>query len=217
VRVVVFGQDPYPRPGHADGLAFSAGHGKPVSLRRIFEILKADRPGWQRPLILAGYAIATLVRPFIAVAGSAWQVVAARVTDRVGKGLRSPARDALIAEVTPVEARGRAFGFQRGADHLGAVAGSLAAWFLLSRGFDVRSVIAVGVVPGAFAMSRADAGPASATHRLIVSSTAAECSSRPADPSIRRVLGSDQRHDLPAGGGDFETLLLLRLRIWAWP
>jgi uracil-DNA glycosylase len=40
---------PYPRPGHADGLAFSAGHGRPVSLRRIFEILKADRPGWQPP------------------------------------------------------------------------------------------------------------------------------------------------------------------------
>ena len=49
MRVVVFGQDPYPRPGHADGLAFSAGHGKPVSLRRIFDILKADRPGWQPP------------------------------------------------------------------------------------------------------------------------------------------------------------------------
>lgn len=48
-RVVVFGQDPYPRPGHADGLAFSAGHGKPHSLRRVFEVLAADRPGWQRP------------------------------------------------------------------------------------------------------------------------------------------------------------------------
>ena len=58
VRVVVFGQDPYPRPGHADGLAFSAGHGKPVSLRRIFEILKADRPGWQPPerWLLDGWA-----------------------------------------------------------------------------------------------------------------------------------------------------------------
>jgi uracil-DNA glycosylase len=58
VRVVVFGQDPYPRPGHADGLAFSAGHGKPVSLRRIFEILKADRPGWQPPQrwLLDGWA-----------------------------------------------------------------------------------------------------------------------------------------------------------------
>ena len=49
VRIVVFGQDPYPRPGHADGLAFSAGHGRPVSLRRIFEVLKADRPGWEPP------------------------------------------------------------------------------------------------------------------------------------------------------------------------
>lgn len=48
-RVVVFGQDPYPRAGHADGLAFSAGHGRPVSLRRIFDVLKADRPGWQPP------------------------------------------------------------------------------------------------------------------------------------------------------------------------
>lgn len=49
VRAVVFGQDPYPRPGHADGLAFSAGQGKPHSLRRIFEVLAADKPGWQRP------------------------------------------------------------------------------------------------------------------------------------------------------------------------
>ena len=58
VKVVVFGQDPYPRPGHATGLAFSAGHGKPVSLRRIFEILKTDRPGWQPPQrwVLDGWA-----------------------------------------------------------------------------------------------------------------------------------------------------------------
>jgi uracil-DNA glycosylase len=49
VRVVVFGQDPYPRPGHADGMAFSAGQGRPHSLRRVFEVLEADRPGWRRP------------------------------------------------------------------------------------------------------------------------------------------------------------------------
>lgn len=49
VKVVLFGQDPYPRPGHADGLAFSAGHGKPHSLRRVFDVLEADRPGWLRP------------------------------------------------------------------------------------------------------------------------------------------------------------------------
>lgn len=49
IKVVVFGQDPYPKPGHADGLAFSAGHGKPASLRRIFQVLAEDRPGWMPP------------------------------------------------------------------------------------------------------------------------------------------------------------------------
>lgn len=50
-RVVIFGQDPYPRPGHADGLAFSAGHGRPHSLRRVFDVLESDRPGWRRPAV----------------------------------------------------------------------------------------------------------------------------------------------------------------------
>jgi len=49
VQVVVFGQDPYPTPGHADGLAFSAAQGRPASLRRIFEVLAADRPGFVPP------------------------------------------------------------------------------------------------------------------------------------------------------------------------
>lgn len=50
-KVVIFGQDPYPTAGHADGLAFSAGHGRPRSLARIFEVLAADRPGWTPPAV----------------------------------------------------------------------------------------------------------------------------------------------------------------------
>lgn len=50
-KVVIFGQDPYPTAGHADGLAFSAGHGRPRSLARIFEVLASDRPGWQPPAV----------------------------------------------------------------------------------------------------------------------------------------------------------------------
>ena len=111
----------------------------------------ADRPGWRRPLILWGYAIAVLVRPLIAGAGAAWQVVGLRVADRIGKGVRTPPRDALIAEITPPLQRGRAFGFHRGADHFGAVLGSLAAWVLLTRGADIRSVIGWSVVPGVLA------------------------------------------------------------------
>lgn len=112
----------------------------------------ADRPGWRKPLILVGYGTALLVRPLIALAGAAWQVVGFRVVDRVGKGLRTPARDAMIAGVTPPHLTGRAFGFHRGADHFGAVLGSLAAWFFLSRGVTVRDVIAWTWVPGVVVM-----------------------------------------------------------------
>jgi MFS family permease len=111
----------------------------------------ADKPGWRRPLILGGYATAVLVRPLIALTSRAWQVVGFRVIDRIGKGLRTAPRDALISDVTPPELKGRAFGFHRGADHLGAVLGSLAAWWLLQRGADVRSVIQWSVVPGVVA------------------------------------------------------------------
>jgi MFS family permease len=112
----------------------------------------ADRPGWRRPLILSGYAVAVLVRPLISVANAAWQVIGFRVIDRIGKGMRTPPRDALISEVTPPELKGRAYGFHRGADHFGAVLGSLAAWWLLRQGADVRSVIGWSVVPGVVAV-----------------------------------------------------------------
>ena len=111
----------------------------------------ADRPRWRAPLILGGYATAVLVRPLIAIAGAAWQVVGFRIIDRVGKGLRTPARDALIAEVTPPELRGRAFGLHRAADHFGAVLGSVAAWWLLDRGLAARDVIGWSALPGVIA------------------------------------------------------------------
>jgi MFS family permease len=111
----------------------------------------ADRPGWRAPLILVGYATAVLVRPLIAVASSAWQVVGFRVIDRVGKGLRTPARDAWIAGVTPPAIRGRAYGFHRAADHFGAVVGSVVAWLLLERGLGVRDVIGWSALPGVLA------------------------------------------------------------------
>jgi MFS family permease len=113
----------------------------------------ADRPGWRRPLILLGYLTAVLVRPLISVAGAASQVIGVRVIDRIGKGIRTPPRDALIAEVTPPALRGRAYGFHRGADHFGAILGSLAAWYFLRTGAEVRQVIAWSVAPGLLAFA----------------------------------------------------------------
>src|SRR5712692_548735 len=109
----------------------------------------ADRPRLRGPMIVLGYFIAVVVRPVIAVTGAAWQVIGLRVVDRLGKGLRTPPRDALIADVTPAELRGRAFGLQRGMDHAGAVLGPILAWWLLASGTaNVRAVIGWSIVPG---------------------------------------------------------------------
>ena len=109
----------------------------------------ADRPARRGPLIVIGYFVAVVVRPVIAVTAAAWQVIGLRVVDRLGKGLRTPPRDALIADVTPEPLRGRAFGLQRGLDHAGAVLGPLVAWALLTGGrADVRTVISASILPG---------------------------------------------------------------------
>src|SRR5205823_10186385 len=93
--------------------------------------------------------IAVVVRPVIAITGAAWQVIGLRVVDRLGKGLRTPPRDALIADATPADLVGRAFGLQRGMDHAGAVLGPIVAWWLLASGSaGLRTVIGASIVPG---------------------------------------------------------------------
>jgi len=109
----------------------------------------ADRRSRRAPLVVLGYAIAVLVRPIIALTGAAWQVIGLRVVDRIGKGIRTPPRDAVVADVAPPELRGRAFGLQRGMDHAGAVLGPLVAWWLLASGTaNLRAVIAWSLAPG---------------------------------------------------------------------
>src|SRR2546425_7923369 len=127
----------------------------------------ADRPARRGRLVVLGYAAAVLVRPVIAVTGAAWQVIALRVVDRLGKGLRTPPRDALIADVTPAPLVGRAFGLQRGMDHAGAVLGPLAAWYLLASGSaNVRAVIGWSLVPGVAVLVLAEIGRASCRERV---------------------------------------------------
>ena len=130
--------------GALDGAAEFAAAGVKWGAGRL-----ADRPARRGRLVVLGYAMAVLVRPVISLAGAAWQVIGLRVVDRLGKGLRTPPRDALIADATPAALRGRAFGLQRGLDHAGAVLGPLVAWWLLAhRGANLRTVIAASLVPG---------------------------------------------------------------------
>src|SRR2546422_2439601 len=129
--------------GALDGTADAA-----AALIKLVAGRLADRPSRRGPLIVGGYFLAAVVRPIIAVTAAAWQVIGLRVVDRFGKGLRTPPRDAVVADVTPEPLVGRAFGLQRGLDHVGAVIGPLVAWWLLEHGADVRKVILASFVPG---------------------------------------------------------------------
>jgi MFS family permease len=107
----------------------------------------SDRVGRRKPLVMAGYVIASLARPLIAFARGAGFVLGVRLVDRFGKGIRSSPRDALIAELAPRELHGRAFGVHEAMDHAGAVIGPLVAYGLLAAGMAMRSVFLLAAVP----------------------------------------------------------------------
>jgi MFS family permease len=113
----------------------------------------SDRVPRRKPLVVLGYGLASLARPLIGVAQSVGHVMALRVTDRVGRGIRTAPRDALISDVVDPSQRGRAFGFHRAADHAGAVIGPLVATALLAwAALSVRTVFLLAAVPAAMAM-----------------------------------------------------------------
>ena len=113
----------------------------------------SDRVRRRKPLVVAGYVLATIARPLVAFAQSVSQVVAIRVTDRIGKGIRTSPRDALIADSVDPSIRGRAYGFHRATDHAGAVVGPLVAFALLQwGGIGLRPLFLVAAIPGAIAV-----------------------------------------------------------------
>jgi MFS family permease len=124
--------------------------------------LAADRRARLKPLVLAGYGLSTAARPLVAFALAPWHVLLVRVVDRVGKGVRTSPRDALIAAVAAPSIRARAFGFHRAMDHAGAALGTLLAvgllWWLgagaapASDAAPLRTVFLWAAVPGLLAM-----------------------------------------------------------------
>jgi MFS family permease len=103
------------------------------SFVKLWSGRRSDRGGTRKGFIVLGYALGALTRPLAGIAAAPWHLFGLRVAERIGKGIRNPPRDALIAESTASEARGRAFGFNQAMDHLGAAVGPLAAaaflWF----------------------------------------------------------------------------------------
>ena len=114
----------------------------------------SDRVRHRKRLVVVGYLIAALARPLVGLAQSWSQVLAIRFSDRVGKGIRTPPRDALLAALVPPESRGRAFGLQRAMDNAGAFVGPILAALLLRFVFpDERTVFLLALVPGLAAVA----------------------------------------------------------------
>lgn len=134
--------------GLIDGIAEAT-----ASITKIFSGYVSDRIGKRKPLILIGYGLGALSKPLFALAGTAPVVLGARFADRIGKGLRGAPRDALVADVTPEEIRGRAFGLRQSLDTIGAFAGPLIAIGLMALfSDDMRMVFWVAIIPALLAV-----------------------------------------------------------------
>ena len=142
-----------------------------ASLMKIVSGAWSDRWGRRKPLIVLGYGLAALTKPLFPLAQSAWAVLAARLLDRVGKGIRGAPRDALVADVTPPEQRGAAYGLRQSLDTTGAFLGPALAialmwltadniplvfWFAVLPAFAAFALVLFGVhdVPGDREMKR---------------------------------------------------------------
>ena len=149
--------------GAVEGVAESV-----ASLLKVMSGVWSDKMSRRKPFVVAGYVLASVVRPFTAIAQTATQVLALRLTDRIGKGIRTAPRDELLADSAPSEVRGRAFGFHAAADNAGAVVGPVIAFvFLQSQGIGtfesprldsveeqaIRNVFWLAAIPAAIAVA----------------------------------------------------------------
>jgi len=187
--------------GLVEGLADAV-----ASLLKLASGYAADRARRRKPLVLFGYGLASAVRPLMALATAPWHVLAVRATDRVGKGIRTAPRDVLIAGSVPAQDTGRAFGFHRAMDHLGAVFGPLVATLLLGLGWPLRHVFWAALVPGVFAVAAV----------LFVREPPAPSATGPRASAAGRLPGSLRAYLLIlvlfALGNSSDAFLLLRAR-----
>ena len=134
--------------GIIEGIAEST-----ASILKLFSGWISDRIGKHKLLMLIGYGLSNLTKPLFALSTSWSQVLIIRFSDRFGKGIRTSPRDALVADSTTKEERGKAFGFRRSMDALGAALGPLAAFGILAiYAGNYRLVFWLSVIPGVLAI-----------------------------------------------------------------
>jgi hypothetical protein len=147
--------------------------------------------------VLLGYGLSTAVRPLIGLAMSPWHVVVVRAGDRVGKGIRSAPRDALLSLSVDDKNATRAFGFHRAMDHAGAVIGPLLATAVLAVGLDVRTAIQLAWIPGIAAVvvllvflreAPTVVAPPPTTTTTTTTTTTATTATTTLSPALRRRL-----------------------------
>lgn len=130
--------------GIIEGLADSV-----ASLLKLWSGGWSDRAGSRKGFVVFGYSLAALIRPWIGSISAVWQLAIIRVGDRIGKGIRTSPRDAMIADSCSPTLRGRAFGFHRAMDHLGAAIGPLlATTFLWFWPDSIRLLFLLTLIPG---------------------------------------------------------------------
>jgi MFS family permease len=123
-------------------------------LVKVFSGVLSDYLGKRKMLVVFGYAMGALTKPMFAMASGVGMVLSARFLDRIGKGVRGAPRDALIAEITPAEIRGAAFGLRQALDTVGAFLGPLlGVGLMLLWANDFRAVFWVAVIPGLLAVA----------------------------------------------------------------
>jgi len=123
------------------------------SLLKLFSGWISDKAKKRKIFVLAGYSLSNLVRPLIGISGYWGAVLGFRLTDRIGKGIRTSPRDAMICDLAPEDRRGLAFGIQRGMDHAGAVIGPLISSLLITFFLlDLKKVFLLSYIPGIIAV-----------------------------------------------------------------
>jgi MFS family permease len=124
-----------------------------AAIAKVFSGALSDRIGKRKLLVVIGYGLAAVTKPVFPLASTAWEVLAARFVDRIGKGIRDAPRDAMIADITPPSVRGAGYGIRQALDTVGAVAGPLLAVVLMSLyANNFRAVFWWALLPAALAV-----------------------------------------------------------------